>query len=51
MQIIQGKILEGSAINTDEWKAYDSLILNGYTHHRVFHSHNEFAREKNHVIV
>ena len=49
MSIIQGKILEGSAINTDGWKAYDGLILNGYTHHRVFHSHNEFARGKNHV--
>jgi len=49
MPIIQGKILEGSTINTDGWKAYDGLILNGYTHHRVFHSHNEFARGKNHV--
>ena len=35
MPIIQGKILEGSIINTDGWKAYDGLILNGYTHHRV----------------
>ena len=49
MPIIQGKILEGSTINTDGWKAYDGLILNGYTHHRVYHSHNEFARGKNHV--
>lgn len=49
MPIIQGKILEGSTINTDGWKAYDGLILNGYTHHRVFHFHNEFARGKNHV--
>lgn len=49
MPIIQGKILEGLTINTDGWKAYDGLILNGYTHHRVFHSHNEFARGKNHV--
>jgi transposase len=49
LPIIQGKILEGSEINTDGWKAYDSLVLNGYTHHRVFHSHNEFARGKSHV--
>ncbi len=49
MPIIQGKILEGSTINTDGWKAYDGLIINGYTHHRVFHSHNEFARGKCHV--
>ena len=33
LPIIQGKILEGSTINTDGWKAYDSLVLNGYTHH------------------
>ena len=46
MPIIQGKILEGSTINTDGWKAYDGLILNGYTYHRVFHSKNEFARGK-----
>ena len=49
LPIIQGKILEGSTINTDGWKAYDGLVLNGYTHHRVFHSKNEFARGKNHV--
>ena len=49
MPIIQGKILEGSTIHTDGWKAYDGLILNGYDHYRVFHSHNEFARGKSHV--
>jgi len=47
--IIQGKILEGSTIHTDGWKAYDGLILNGYDHYRVFHSQNEFARGKCHV--
>ena len=49
MPIIQGKILEGSTINTDGWKAYDGLILNGYTHYRVYHSKDEFARGKCHV--
>ncbi len=49
MPIIQGKILEGSTIHTDGWKAYDSLVLNGYTHHRVYHSHDEFVRGKSHV--
>lgn len=49
MPIIQGKILEGSTIHTDGWKAYDGLILNGYSHYRVFHSENEFARGKSHV--
>jgi transposase len=47
--IIQGKILEGSTIHTDGWKAYDGLILNGYEHYRVYHSHNEFVRGKSHV--
>ena len=49
MPIIQGKILEGSTIHTDGWKAYDGLILNGYDHYHVFHSQNEFARGKCHV--
>ena len=49
MPIIKGKILEGSTINTDGWRAYNSLVLNGYNHYRVFHSHNEFARGKCHV--
>lgn len=49
MPVIQGKVLEGSVVNTDGWKSYDGLILNGYTHHRVFHSKNEFARGKSHV--
>ena len=49
MPIIHGKILEWSTIYTDGWKAYDSLVLNGYDHYRVFHSENEFARGKNHV--
>ena len=49
MPIIQGKILEGSTIHTDGWKAYDGLILNGYNHYRVFHHENEFSRGKSHV--
>ena len=49
LPIIQGKILEGCTIHTDGWKAHDGLILNGYTHYRVFHHENEFARGKSHV--
>ncbi len=49
MPIIQGHILEDSAIHTDDWKAYDGLVLNGYDHYRVYHSHDEFARGKCHV--
>ena len=46
LPIIEGKILEGSTIHTDGWRAYDGLLLNGYDHYRVFHGHNEFARGK-----
>ncbi|MEM9424557.1 MAG: IS1595 family transposase, partial [Spirochaetota bacterium] len=49
LPIIEGKILEGSTIYSDGWKAYDGLVLNGYKHYRVYHSHNEFARGKNHI--
>ena len=49
MPIIKGLILEGSTIHTDGWKAYDGLVLNGYEHYRVYHSHNQFARGKSHV--
>ncbi len=49
MPIIQGKILEGSIVHTDGWRAYDGLILNGYNHYRVFHHENEFTKGKSHV--
>ena len=49
MPIIQGLVLEGYTIYSDGWTAYDGLIVNGYDHYRVFHSHNEFARGKSHV--
>ena len=49
MPIIEGKVLEGSTIYSDDWKAYDGLILNGYDHYRVFHSKNEFVRGKSHI--
>jgi transposase len=49
LPIIKGKILKGSTIHTDGWKAYDGLIVNGYDHYRVYHSHDEFVRGKSHV--
>jgi len=49
MPVIRGKILEESTVYTDGWKSYDSLVLNGYKHYRVYHSKNEFARGKSHV--
>jgi len=49
MPIIRGKVLEESTVYTDGWKSYDSLVLNGYKHYRVYHSKDEFARGKSHV--
>ena len=49
MPIIKGQILEESTVYTDGWKAYDSLVREGYKHHRVHHHKDEFARGKNHV--
>jgi transposase len=49
MPIIKGKILQQTTVYTDGWKAYDSLITEGYEHYRIFHSEDEFARGKNHV--
>ncbi|MGP1439095.1 MAG: transposase [Treponema sp.] len=42
-------MLDASTINTDDWKAYDCLILNGYDYHRVFHNKDEFTTGKCHV--
>jgi len=49
MPIITGRVLEGTDIYTDGWKAYDGLVLKGYEHHRIHHHQNQFARGKNHV--
>jgi len=49
MPIIKGKILEDTTVYTDGWKSYNGLITEGYKHYRIFHSHDEFARGKNHI--
>lgn len=49
MPILEGKILEGSTIYSDGWRAYDGLILNGYDHYRVYHGESEFVRGKAHI--
>jgi len=48
LPILKGRVLEGSTVYTDGWKSYDGLIHN-YAHYRVYHSHDEFARGKNHI--
>lgn len=48
LPILHGKVLDGTTVYSDGWKPYDGLIHN-YKHHRVYHSHNEFARGKNHI--
>ncbi len=49
MAVIKGQVLANSTVFTDGWKAYDSLVTEGYDHHRIHHHENEFARGKNHV--
>ena len=46
MPIIEGKVLEGSDIYTDGWKAYDGLFLVGYHHHRIHHHKTSLPGEK-----
>ena len=46
---VEGKVLEGSTIYSDGWKAYDGHMLNGYDHYRVYDSSNEFVRGKSHI--
>ena len=47
--IIRELIEKDSTIYTDSWKAYDSLVLDGYKHYRINHS-KEFSRGKgNHI--
>ena len=47
--IIKGQVLAEATIDTDGWKSYDGLVLDGYKHHRIHHHKNQFARGKNHV--
>lgn len=47
MPVIQGKVLEGSTVNTDGWKSYNSLIINGYKHYRVFSIQKTNLSEEN----
>ena len=41
--IIKVKILQKSTIYTDGWKSYDSLVLNGYKHKRIYHHESKFV--------
>jgi len=49
LPVIKGQVIEESTVYTDDWSAYDSLVREGYKHHRVHHHKDEFARGKNHV--
>ena len=49
MPIIKGQVLSEATIDTDGWKSYDGLVLDGDKHHRIHHHQNQFARGKNHV--
>lgn len=49
LPLIRGHVQKGSTIHTNGWKAYDSLILDGYKHYRVHHAQHEFVKGKSHV--
>lgn len=49
LPVIKGKVLATSLVYTDGWRSYDGLILSGYSHKRIHHHENEFARGRNHV--
>jgi transposase-like protein len=49
LPLIQGNVQRGSTIYTNGWRAYDSLILNGYKHYQVHHEKHEFVKGKSHV--
>lgn len=49
LSVIRGRVRRPSVIHTDGWKAYDGLVLDGFRHHRVHHSANEFARGRRHI--
>jgi transposase-like protein len=49
LSVIRDRVRRPSVIQTDGWKAYDGLVLDGFRHHRVHHSANEFARGRRHI--
>ena len=48
LPVLKGKVLDGVRVYSDGWRPYDGLVYN-YDHYRVYHSHDEFARGKNHI--
>lgn len=48
--IIRGRVNPDSVIHSDTWRGYDGLVDMGYQKHfRIKHSHDEFAKGKNHI--
>ena len=44
--LIKGTISKGTVVYTDEYDIYDRLTEWGYSHHTVYHSTGEFARDE-----
>ena len=49
LSVVREQVKRPSVIHTDGWKAYDGLVLDGFRHHRVHPSENEFARGRRHI--
>lgn len=50
LPILLEKIREGSEIYTDGWRSYDALAVYGYSHKKIAHGENEFARSEDYHI-
>lgn len=40
MNVITRVVRDGSEVHTDEWKGYNDIAVNNYTHHRITHKFN-----------
>lgn len=49
LNVVRDRVRRPAVIHTDGWKAYDGLVLDGFRHHRVHHSENEFVRGRRHI--
>ena len=50
LPIIRKYVKTGSTVYTDEWIAYDGLVVDGYKHYRINHQNQEYSNKRgNHI--
>ena len=47
--LIRKKVRKGSIINSDTWKGYTGIAMQGYVHRLVKHNKGEFSNGKTHI--